>query len=96
MKRMTDTVGVQFDNYTTCDSALEFCGSHSVNQMLDQWLTRPEKGPEGDKEVALKGLEAARKYTCQFDTKNNITVMCNKVENELYKPRAQGKKKHET
>jgi hypothetical protein len=28
---------------------------------------------------ALKGLEAARKYMCQVDTKNNITVMCRKL-----------------
>jgi hypothetical protein len=32
----------------------------------------------------LEGMEAARKYTYQSDTKDSITVMCNKVENELY------------
>jgi hypothetical protein len=42
---------------------------------------------------AWKGLEAARKYMCQFDTKNNIIVMCNEVENELHRLRAQEKKK---
>jgi hypothetical protein len=42
---------------------------------------------------ALKGLEAARKCMCQFDTENNIIVMCNKVENALYKLRAQEKRK---
>jgi hypothetical protein len=36
----------------------------------------------------LQGLEAARKYMCQFDTENSITVMGNKVENELYRLRA--------
>jgi hypothetical protein len=41
----------------------------------------------------LKGLEAARMYICQFDTKNNSTVMCNKVEYELYRLRADGEKK---
>jgi hypothetical protein len=48
-------------------------------------LTRPEKEPEDEEEVAelkttlldiLKGLEAASKYIYQFDTKNNITIMC--------------------
>jgi hypothetical protein len=38
---------------------------------------------------ALKRLEAARKYMCQFDTKNSIIVMCSKVGNELYRLRAQ-------
>jgi hypothetical protein len=63
-------------------------------------LTRPEK-PEKEEAAehkarllgALKGLEAARMYIRQFDTKNNITVMCNKVENELYRLRAQVEKK---
>jgi hypothetical protein len=32
----------------------------------------------------LKGLEAHRKW-CEFDTENNIILMCNTVENELYK-----------
>jgi hypothetical protein len=41
---------------------------------------------------ALRGLEAARKYICQFDTKNSIIVMCNKVENELYRLTAQAEK----
>jgi hypothetical protein len=52
----------------------------------------PEDKPE-EEEVAeyketfldaLKGLEAAINYMCQFYTKNNITVKCNKEENELY------------
>jgi hypothetical protein len=46
---------------------------------------------------ALKELEAARKYMCQFDTKNNIIVMCNEVENELYRQSLRRrKKKHES
>jgi hypothetical protein len=45
---------------------------------------------------ALKGLEAARKYTCQFETKNKITVMCNKVKSELYKLRSEGENKQKT
>jgi hypothetical protein len=69
--------------------------------VLDQHLTRPEE--ETKNEVAkvtfldaLKGLEAARKYICQFDTKNNIIVMFNKVENELYRLRAQREKKQKS
>jgi hypothetical protein len=54
-------------------------------------LGRPKEEPEEEEEVAehkttfldlLKVLEAARKYIHQFDTKNSIIVMCNKVENE--------------
>jgi hypothetical protein len=37
---------------------------------------------------AVKGLEAARKYICRFDTKHNIIVLCNIVENALYRLRA--------
>jgi hypothetical protein len=68
-------------------------------------LTRSEEEPEEEEEVveckatvmnALKGLEAARKYICQFDTKHNTIVMCNKVENALYRLKAQGKKKQKT
>jgi hypothetical protein len=38
------SLGMQFDDYT-CDSALEISGVHSINQVLDQQLTRP--GGEG-------------------------------------------------
>jgi hypothetical protein len=78
---------VQSKDYPSSDSTFEVCGVQSVDQVLDQHLTRPEE-PKEEKEVAehkatffdaLKGLEAARKYTCQFDTENNITVMCNEV-----------------
>jgi hypothetical protein len=75
-------------SYPTCDSALEVCGVWSVDHLLDQYFTRPEEEVVERKGTFLdtpKGLEAARKYICQFDTKNNIIVMCNIVENELYK-----------
>jgi hypothetical protein len=51
-------------------------------------LTRPEEEEEAVVEHkvtflnALRGLKAARKYIHEFDTKNNIIVICNKVENE--------------
>jgi hypothetical protein len=45
---------------------------------------------------ALKGLEAARKCIHQSDNEKNITVMCNKVENGIYRLRAQGEKKQKT
>jgi hypothetical protein len=73
--------------------------------VLDEYLTRPEEDPEEDWEVAehkatfldaLKGLETATKYLYRFDTKNSITVICNKVENGLYRLRAQGEKKQKT
>jgi hypothetical protein len=57
----------------------------SVNQVLDQNLTSPEEEPEEVEEVIehkttfLDALKA-RKYMCQFDTKNSITVMCNEVD----------------
>jgi hypothetical protein len=55
--------------------------------VLDQHATRPEEEPKEEEEVAehkatfLDALEAARKYMCQFDTEDNITVMCNEAEN---------------
>jgi hypothetical protein len=76
---------VQFENYTTCgDSALEVCGIQSVEQVLEQHLTRPEEEEEVAKYKAvfleaLKGLEASRKYMCQFGTKNNIVIIYNDV-----------------
>jgi hypothetical protein len=53
---------------------------------LDQHSTRLEE--ETEEEVAeckatfldaLKGLEVARKYMCQYGTENNVIVMCNRV-----------------
>jgi hypothetical protein len=52
--------------------------------VVDQHLTRPEEKDIAEHIAAfldaLKGLETARKYTCQLDTKNIIIVMCNKVD----------------
>jgi hypothetical protein len=66
-------------------------------------MPRPEEEPdeeEADYKVtylhAVRGLEAARKYTCQSATKNNIIVMCNKAENELHTLRAQEEEKQKT
>jgi hypothetical protein len=52
-------------------------------------LTKLEEEPEEEKLAehkasfldSLKGLEAARKYSCQLDATNNIIVMCSKAEN---------------
>jgi hypothetical protein len=48
-------------------------------------LTRPEEVAEHKATFldVLKGLEAVRKYMCQFVTDNNNTIMCKKVENDL-------------
>jgi hypothetical protein len=58
--------GVQFEDYTTCDSAVEVCGFQTVNQVLDHHLTRAEEDEVAERKAAffdtLKGLEAARKY----------------------------------
>jgi hypothetical protein len=85
---------VQFEDYTTCDSALKRCAVHIIDQVLDQQLIRPEELEQAELEVAedevtflntLKGLQAARKNKCQFAVEDNITVICKKVENELHK-----------
>jgi hypothetical protein len=89
---------VQFDDDTTCDNTVEDCGIQSVDCMLDKHLTRAEKEPEEEEEVAqheatlldaLEGLETVTKYMCHFDTENNILLKCNEAENELYKLRAE-------
>jgi hypothetical protein len=95
------SLGVQSEGYTTCDSALKVCGIQSVDQVIDQHLTRPEEEGEVSEQKAtsldaLNELEAARKYMRQFDTSNNIILMCNKVENELYRLRTQREKKQKT
>jgi hypothetical protein len=96
----SEPLGVQSEEYITCDSALKICGVQNVNQVLLQHLIRLEEEEivkhKAALLVALKGLETARKYIHQFDTKNNITVMCNKGENELYILTAQGEKKQKT
>jgi hypothetical protein len=86
---------MQFEDYTTHDSALEVCRIQRIDHVLDQHLSRPEEAEEvAEHKVtfldAQKELEAARNYMCHFDTENNISVMCNEVENELYRLRAQG------
>jgi hypothetical protein len=52
-------------------------------------LARPEEDLEEVEEIAehkaLRGLEGARKYIHQSDMNNTTVVMCNKVENELYR-----------
>jgi hypothetical protein len=82
-------LAVKSEDYI-CDSGLKVCGAQNVDQVLDQHLTRPEEEPEQEEEVAehkatfldaLQGLEAARKYICQFDAENSIVIMHNKVEN---------------
>jgi hypothetical protein len=61
-------LGVQSEDYPTCNSTLKVCGVWSVDQVLDLHLIRPEEEPEEEKEVAehkavfleaLKGLEEA-------------------------------------
>jgi hypothetical protein len=42
-------LGVQFEDYTTCDGLLRFVES-GVDQVLDQHLTRPEEEPEKEEE----------------------------------------------
>jgi hypothetical protein len=89
---------VQFEDYTTCDGALKVCGKQTVNQLLGQHLTRTKDDQAAEHKTTfmdiLKELEASRKYVCHLHTENNITVTCNKVENELY--RAKEKKKQNT
>jgi hypothetical protein len=43
---------------------------------------------------ALKGLVTPRKYINKFDSEDNIIMMSNKVENELYWQPKRKKKKH--
>jgi hypothetical protein len=53
-----------------------------------QFATSEEEGESAEhKATFLDALETARKNICQSDTKNNITAICNKVENELYRLR---------
>jgi hypothetical protein len=88
---------VLFENYTMCNRSLEVCEVQSVDQVLDQQLTTPEGEPEEkvakDETIlgALKELEAATKYLCQFDTEDSINQMCKKFENEVYRLRTQEK-----
>jgi hypothetical protein len=87
------------------DSAIKVYGLQSVNQVLDQHLTKPEEETDEEEEVAEykvtfldapKGLEAVTKNICQFDTNSSINVMCNEVDNDLYRLRTQAKWKRKT
>jgi hypothetical protein len=68
--------------------------------VLDQHLPRPKEEPDMEKSEPIatfldevRGLEAARKYIHQSDTKNITTVMRNKAETELHTLTAQGEEK---
>jgi hypothetical protein len=74
VRHSSQPLGVQFEV-----SALELRAIWSINLVLDQHQTRPEVVQKATFSVALKGLEAARKYMSQFDTENNIILMCSKV-----------------
>jgi hypothetical protein len=82
---------VQFEDYTTCDNAFEVAAVHIINQVLDQPLIRSEEElEEAEQELAaedevtfldtLKGLEAARKNTCQLAIEDNTTVICKTIQ----------------
>jgi hypothetical protein len=77
------SLGVQFKDYTTCDSVSGVCGIQNVDQVLKKHLTWSHEVAEYKATFldALSGLEAARKYMCQFVTENIIIVTFNKVEN---------------
>jgi hypothetical protein len=83
---------VQFEDYT-CDSSPEVCEIQSIRPKLDK-ARREEEAAEYKATFldALKGLEAASKYMCQFDTGNNITVMHNEDENEFLQTESSRKK----
>lgn len=58
---------VQFEDYTTHNSALKVCGVHILKPVFDQQVSRTEEEPEDEEDKAtlldtLKGLEAARKH----------------------------------
>jgi hypothetical protein len=36
------SLGVQFEDYMTCDSALTVCGVHTTDQVLEHKLTKPK------------------------------------------------------
>jgi hypothetical protein len=61
--------------------------------------TRQERGSCRKKSNIIGYTErtgSGQKYICRFDNKNSIIVMRNRVENELYRLRAQGEKKQKT
>jgi hypothetical protein len=69
---------VQVEDYTTHVIALQVCGIWTVDQVLGQHLTKQEEEEVAELKATfldtLKGLQAARKYMCQFDTENNIVI----------------------
>jgi len=57
-------LGVQFECYK---SFVHVCGVHTIKQVLDQQLIRPEEDMAAEELTfldALKGLVVARKYIC--------------------------------
>jgi ADP-glucose pyrophosphorylase len=46
------TLGVWSEDYSVYDRALKIFGIRSVDQVLDQHLTRPEEEPKEDKKTA--------------------------------------------
>ena len=81
---------MQFEGYKTFGHV---CGVHTVKQVLDQQLSRPEEDVAADELTfldALKGLVVARKYMCQFDIEDSIIIICIQVKYELYSLRAVG------
>jgi hypothetical protein len=96
-----DDLGVQSEDYTTCDSALEVCGVRVLTRCyINIWLgqknqKRKLQNIKQHSWMLLKDWKQPES-TRQFDTKNNVTVMCNKAEYELYRLRDQGEKKWKT
>jgi hypothetical protein len=41
-----------FEDYTTCNSALEVCRNHPVNQVLDKQLNRSKLTGEEEEEIS--------------------------------------------
>jgi hypothetical protein len=67
-----------------CDSVFSVKGVKAVDQVLDEQLAKPEEQKEEEEEVsedklaflnALKELEAARKYICEFDAEDSIIII---------------------
>jgi hypothetical protein len=47
-------LGVQFEDYTTCESALAVCGIQSVDTVLDKHFARPDEPEEKEEVIELK------------------------------------------
>jgi hypothetical protein len=90
-------LGVQCEDFVTCDSVHEVCVESSVDQVSDRQVNRTEEESEKEEDKvtflnALKGLEVVRKYMQESDTDDGITVKCSKHENELCGLRTREKK----